>query len=418
MASVIDPRCYRAATNIATLSGQGYAYVQLIDYDQEFKSYALADITIYNEAGDICAVVSGFKAIASSLNEGQAATVSPQIAQFNTSSKPVIAATTNRGAVDQGLLSSKSMQYVTQAFTKATGIEPAKIKSDRAFESMGIDSITMVKLNKIFENDFAELSKTVFFECNTTSKVKDYLIDNHFDELLASCGLGAEEGDASTNAVGSEFSEQNEFNSASDEINDDSQSKDVTTELDTNVYIAPRRFTFPTEFEETSTRLENSIVVLMSNDTLPEVDGIKSVVVKYGKVYRQLKDPTKFIVRKDNPKDFLKLVSTLLKNNLVPDVFAIFEGSRLDLNMQIESSDFSQILVQSVDFLQNMIKGLTQTFPQLNARIIHFHQGTLHNAQPQWEAYTGLSNSLLDVNNKLFMLNVAIDPVGKERSNV
>lgn len=398
---------------VSTLAGEAYAHVQLIDYDQELKTYAYADITIYNETGGICSVIRGFKAVASSLSEVNVSSSKTLSAQNNLSTKTGSIAKTNISSVSQEELKSKAMQFVAKAFTKATGIEPTKVKSDRTFESMGVDSITIVKLNKIFEKDFAELSKTVFFECNTISKVKDYLIENHFDELCIACALGQDESAPTSDRPQYNEAKKIDFNGAQNNLDTPTKTPSEATELNTNVFVAPQRFMLPFNENDNAKRLENSVVVLLSHESVPKIDGIHTVSVKFGKVFRQLNDGERFIIRQNNPKDFLKLISSLLKKNLVPDVFGIFETNRLDWNVKQDfnrSETFKQTLSSSVDFLQNVIKAFTQTYSQLSARILHFHLGTLHNAQPQWEAYSGLANSLPDINNKLFMSNIAIDP--------
>ncbi len=60
-----------------------------------------------------------------------------------------------------------------------------KIRTEDPLENYGIDSILITRLNRILENYFNKLSKTLFFECQSVGEVARYLVENHTEELHA-----------------------------------------------------------------------------------------------------------------------------------------------------------------------------------------------------------------------------------------
>lgn len=77
----------------------------------------------------------------------------------------------------------KTEQYLTDLLARETKIPANKIKSNEMFEKYGIDSVMIMNLNKALENQFGELSKTLFFEYQNLGELTGYFVKN-FESVL------------------------------------------------------------------------------------------------------------------------------------------------------------------------------------------------------------------------------------------
>ncbi|MGB8955438.1 MAG: amino acid adenylation domain-containing protein, partial [Tumebacillaceae bacterium] len=77
-----------------------------------------------------------------------------------------------------------AQQYLRELLAPVIGIDPAAFRADAAFEKYGINSVMILELNKVLEDQFGgELSKTLFFEYRNLSELADYFLEEHREVL-------------------------------------------------------------------------------------------------------------------------------------------------------------------------------------------------------------------------------------------
>ncbi|ETR68975.1 MAG: hypothetical protein OMM_04241 [Candidatus Magnetoglobus multicellularis str. Araruama] len=69
--------------------------------------------------------------------------------------------------------------FLKQILSEETHLKPSKIDMNAPLEKYGIDSIMVVKLTNRLEKVFGSLSKTLFFEYQTLSELKEYFISSY-----------------------------------------------------------------------------------------------------------------------------------------------------------------------------------------------------------------------------------------------
>lgn len=82
-----------------------------------------------------------------------------------------------------------TIDYLKNVLSRATSMPPERIKPKTPLEKYGIDSIMIMELNKILEEDFQDLPSTLFFEYSNLHGVAGYLVENLEPELRAALGM-------------------------------------------------------------------------------------------------------------------------------------------------------------------------------------------------------------------------------------
>ncbi|QKH04690.1 SDR family NAD(P)-dependent oxidoreductase (plasmid) [Bacillus cereus] len=91
--------------------------------------------------------------------------------------------------VDEMLLRSKTERFLKELLSKEIKLSKNEIDSNEEFENYGLDSVMILALIKSLENNFGELSKTLFFEYQSIADLANYFIENHHNKLLSVTGL-------------------------------------------------------------------------------------------------------------------------------------------------------------------------------------------------------------------------------------
>jgi acyl transferase domain-containing protein/enoyl-CoA hydratase/carnithine racemase/NAD(P)-dependent dehydrogenase (short-subunit alcohol dehydrogenase family)/acyl carrier protein len=81
--------------------------------------------------------------------------------------------------------------YLKDVLHRQTEIPTARIRSDEPLELYGIDSVMIMKLTRVLEKDFGELSRTLFFEYQTIGELAVYFTENHPETVGAKFGEAA-----------------------------------------------------------------------------------------------------------------------------------------------------------------------------------------------------------------------------------
>ncbi|MFQ3244034.1 MAG: polyketide synthase PksJ [Arenicella sp.] len=84
---------------------------------------------------------------------------------------------------DDSQLTEKTVSYLKGVLAEPIGLLKDEIQDNEAFESYGINSIMIVELNKVLEDIFGPLSKTLFFEYSNLDELADFFVDNHSETL-------------------------------------------------------------------------------------------------------------------------------------------------------------------------------------------------------------------------------------------
>lgn len=74
-------------------------------------------------------------------------------------------------------------KYLKEVLSKATGLKISGIDVKTDFSRYGIDSIMIMDLNSILENDFEGLPKTLFFEYKNIEEISEFLKENYAKEV-------------------------------------------------------------------------------------------------------------------------------------------------------------------------------------------------------------------------------------------
>lgn len=77
----------------------------------------------------------------------------------------------------------QTIEYLKSLTAEELRIPKDRIKPKHNMEDYGIDSVMVVSLTRRLESDFGELSKTIFFECQTLQEVAEYFVE-HYSERL------------------------------------------------------------------------------------------------------------------------------------------------------------------------------------------------------------------------------------------
>lgn len=78
----------------------------------------------------------------------------------------------------------QTIEYIKSLTAEELRIPKERIKPKHNMEDYGIDSVMVVSLTRRLENDFGELSKTIFFECQTLQEVAEYFVEHYFERLI------------------------------------------------------------------------------------------------------------------------------------------------------------------------------------------------------------------------------------------
>ena len=94
--------------------------------------------------------------------------------------------------VEKQRLQEKTLMQLKFILGETFRLAPDRIKTHDAFERYGIDSVMITQLNHELAKVFPEISKTLFFEYQTSHALVTYLVDEYPQECMVWTGLGTE----------------------------------------------------------------------------------------------------------------------------------------------------------------------------------------------------------------------------------
>ena len=98
-----------------------------------------------------------------------------------------VAAAPPTATADQALFANME-GLIKQVFVKTTGIELSRLDADASFTDCGIDSIFIMDMIDELEKTLGPLSKTLFFEYPSISKLTRQLVGSHGAKLASTLG--------------------------------------------------------------------------------------------------------------------------------------------------------------------------------------------------------------------------------------
>ena len=81
-------------------------------------------------------------------------------------------------------LTSKVEKQLKLILSKEINLPVERISVQEPFEKYGIDSIMIVSLNRVLENHFGKISKTLLFEYKNVKELAKYFAENHRDKFI------------------------------------------------------------------------------------------------------------------------------------------------------------------------------------------------------------------------------------------
>ncbi|WP_238652003.1 SDR family NAD(P)-dependent oxidoreductase [Paenibacillus piscarius] len=79
-------------------------------------------------------------------------------------------------------------QYLKGVVSRATRVPAAQVEASADFASYGIDSIMIMELNTILEQDFSDIPSTLFFEYSSIAGLTSFFLDHHAEFFRPSAG--------------------------------------------------------------------------------------------------------------------------------------------------------------------------------------------------------------------------------------
>jgi len=80
-------------------------------------------------------------------------------------------------------LAEWTIAYIRGVFAEALAMDPDEIDKDETFEAYGVDSVVVLDINRLLEQDFGKLPSTLLFEYMTVEKLAGYLTAHHKEKL-------------------------------------------------------------------------------------------------------------------------------------------------------------------------------------------------------------------------------------------
>lgn len=74
--------------------------------------------------------------------------------------------------------------YLKQLLSDITKFPINKIDSKESFETIGLDSIIIMNINERLEEDFGEISKTIFYEYQNLNELTSYFLNHHREKAI------------------------------------------------------------------------------------------------------------------------------------------------------------------------------------------------------------------------------------------
>ncbi len=100
----------------------------------------------------------------------------------------ILQKTTNVSLDNSSAIDVKTIveEYLTNVIAKELNLSIDDIDLEDGFQSMGIDSILIHKLNRVLSADFSGVSSTIFFDCKNIDEMAAYFVQTYSEEQLRS----------------------------------------------------------------------------------------------------------------------------------------------------------------------------------------------------------------------------------------
>ncbi|MDX8047240.1 SDR family NAD(P)-dependent oxidoreductase [Gracilibacillus sp. S3-1-1] len=109
--------------------------------------------------------------------------------------------------------------YIKNLLSEETKFPVSKINAQAPLEEYGIDSVMVLRLTRELEDQFGDLSKTLFFEYQTIEELATYFQSDHHEQLVEMFGVRTKESEQSEKSQSQyQLVSQNQISSTTDEI--------------------------------------------------------------------------------------------------------------------------------------------------------------------------------------------------------
>ncbi|WP_428243750.1 amino acid adenylation domain-containing protein [Gynuella sp.] len=109
----------------------------------------------------------------------------PEVTQNRLSEPPPSAAVRQQPvAIETSDLKIRTEDLLRRVIATELQISADSLATNKPFERLGLDSIIIMSLTRKLEGIFGELSKTLFFECQTLTELTQYFLEHHHDKLI------------------------------------------------------------------------------------------------------------------------------------------------------------------------------------------------------------------------------------------
>ncbi|MBL4673689.1 MAG: SDR family NAD(P)-dependent oxidoreductase, partial [Arenicella sp.] len=165
----------------AEVGDQCYVYVKAHEQNQRNKKLRKYDIWVCQKNGLVSVKLNGFAIRA--LVDSQVHVSNAKGFDAEVDLNQADLAQSSSLSFDDSQFTEKTISYLKGVLAEPIGLLKDEIQVKEAFESYGINSIMIVELNKVLEDLFGPLSKTLFFEYSNLDELAGFFIDNHSETL-------------------------------------------------------------------------------------------------------------------------------------------------------------------------------------------------------------------------------------------
>ena len=171
-----------------------WAFIRYGDGNSLESKIKKIDIDLYDEKGNVCAVIKGFSTRdfieKESLHTGEHSSEGMQEQPIE---EPRVSVNSieekDRSQTENATISEKAVHYFKRQISSIIKLPANQIETEAPMEQYGIDSVMIMQLTNQLEKTFGSLPKTLFFEYRNIQELTEYFLSSYKDKLVPLLGI-------------------------------------------------------------------------------------------------------------------------------------------------------------------------------------------------------------------------------------